>query len=219
MTGKAMQSPQKGHGPPESSKRSRSSGNQSSPAVTKGDAPATSPTLADQSSPQARREGERSTHHEPAMLINVRSVWADEAAAGAAAGGTSLGDEVGAPRSSAIQQEAPSSDSWRPPHMISQTAASHKTSTDSRFHCSRRDTFLVSLGFCLGVSGFWRFPALMAEHGASFLLACVVIYAVMAQPVFYLELAMGQFVGSGVTRLNKCFPLLNGKCHQGNSYA
>ncbi|XP_070396315.1 sodium-dependent noradrenaline transporter-like isoform X2 [Dermacentor albipictus] len=146
---------------------------------------------------------------EPSMLINVRNVWADEAAA-AAAGRLSLGEEAASPRSSASHQEAPSSEFWRPRHMISQMAASPKTSTDSRFHCNQRDAFLVSFGFCLGVSGFWRFPALMAEHGASFLLACMVIYVLMAQPVFYLELAMGQFVGSGVTRLNKCFPLLNG---------
>ncbi|KAH6922781.1 hypothetical protein HPB50_018994 [Hyalomma asiaticum] len=186
---------------------------------------AASPPPAGPYSPQqrggVRQQGRWSASREPSMLVNVRNVWADEAAASAAIAGAT--DEAGSP-TSVFQQEAPSSDSWKPPLMIrvlpcydtrSQTAASPKTSTDSRFHYNRRDTLFVSFGFCLGVSGFWRFPALMAEHGASFLLACLVIYVVMAQPVFYLELAMGQFAGSGVTRLNNCFPLLNGKCGVG----
>ncbi|XP_075525399.1 sodium-dependent dopamine transporter-like isoform X2 [Dermacentor variabilis] len=50
------------------------------------------------------------------MLINVRNVWADEAAA--AAGRLSLGEEAASPRWSASHQEAPSSEFWRPPHMF-----------------------------------------------------------------------------------------------------
>ncbi|XP_077496500.1 sodium- and chloride-dependent GABA transporter 1-like [Amblyomma americanum] len=95
---------------------------------------------------------------EASMLKNVRHVWADEAAA--ARGGA---DEA-APRISFTIQEVPSSEFWRPP-LLTQTAPSPKTTSDSRYHCNPRDTLLVSFGFCLGVSGFWRFPALVAEHG------------------------------------------------------
>lgn len=61
--------------------------------------------------------------------------------------------------------EMPSSDTWRPPLMISQDVPSPKTSSGTIVHASQWDTFLMAFSFCMGISGFWKLPALTAEHG------------------------------------------------------
>ncbi|CAN8001843.1 unnamed protein product, partial [Ixodes hexagonus] len=103
-----------------------------------------------------------------------------------------------------------SMDTWRPPLMIGPPATPSKPISETEDHASEMDTFIVAFTFCLGVSGFWKMPVLVTRHGGAFFVACLVMYALLAQPVLYLELILGQFTTSGVTRLYRCFPLFKG---------
>ncbi|XP_064469096.1 sodium-dependent nutrient amino acid transporter 1-like [Ornithodoros turicata] len=75
------------------------------------------------------------------------------------------------------------------------------------------DTHLVlaCLGIVLGMANLWRFPKAVYENGGgSFLLAYVIVLAVVGYPLFYLELIMGQYTRLGPSALTRCVPLAKG---------
>ncbi|XP_075598860.1 sodium-dependent proline transporter-like isoform X1 [Balearica regulorum gibbericeps] len=72
--------------------------------------------------------------------------------------------------------------------------------------------FLVScLGYCVGLSNFWRFPYLCYRNGGGvFFIPYFIMLLVMGLPIFLMELSLGQYGAAGPITVWKCCPLLKG---------
>jgi len=61
------------------------------------------------------------------------------------------------------------------------------------------------------LGNIWRFPYQAYENGgAAFVLAYFVLLVVVGRPMYYLEVAMGQFSGSGPVQMWNCAPICRG---------
>jgi Sodium:neurotransmitter symporter family len=64
------------------------------------------------------------------------------------------------------------------------------------------------IGLSVGIGNVWRFPTLAYENGGgSFLIPYFIILLVIGKPMYYMELALGQFVQQGVVGVWKICPL------------
>ncbi|XP_040070900.1 sodium- and chloride-dependent glycine transporter 2-like [Ixodes scapularis] len=72
--------------------------------------------------------------------------------------------------------------------------------------------FLVScLGLSLGLGSLWRMPYLVQENGgAAFVVSYVIMTATVGKPVYFMEIAMGQFSSLGSTGIWNCLPVGKG---------
>jgi len=76
----------------------------------------------------------------------------------------------------------------------------------------KADFILSSLGYCIGFGNIWRFPYLAYKNGgASFLIPYFLMLFLNGVPLFFLELAIGQWFSSGVIGVWKSIcPLMKG---------
>ncbi|KAL9962432.1 hypothetical protein ACROYT_G031536 [Oculina patagonica] len=76
----------------------------------------------------------------------------------------------------------------------------------------KADFILSSLGYCVGFGNIWRFPYLAYKNGgASFLIPYFIMLFLNGVPLFFLELAIGQWFSSGVIGVWKSIcPLMKG---------
>lgn len=90
-------------------------------------------------------------------------------------------------------------------------------STEEREKWGKKvEFFLACIGYAVGLGNVWRFPYLCYENGGgAFLIPYVCMLLLCGMPLFFMELALGQFVSLGpVTSWAAICPLAKGmkKC-------
>ncbi|XP_055996918.1 sodium- and chloride-dependent GABA transporter 3-like isoform X2 [Ostrea edulis] len=73
------------------------------------------------------------------------------------------------------------------------------------------ESLLSMLGYAVGLGNIWRFPYLvMRNGGGAFLIPFAIFLLICGIPVYFLEVASGQFSGKGIVELYDACPLLRG---------
>ncbi|CAG5117446.1 unnamed protein product, partial [Candidula unifasciata] len=73
------------------------------------------------------------------------------------------------------------------------------------------DFILSAIGFAVGLGNVWRFPYLAYRHGgASFLIPYLIMLFISGLPLFFIELAIGQFTSQGPMTCWKMAPIFTG---------
>ena len=73
---------------------------------------------------------------------------------------------------------------------------------------SKWEFIFSCVGLSVGIGNVWRFPKLAYENGgASFLIPYFIILVLIGKPMYYLELAIGQFAQRGPIKIWKMCPL------------
>ncbi|XP_049528168.1 sodium-dependent nutrient amino acid transporter 1-like isoform X4 [Dermacentor silvarum] len=71
--------------------------------------------------------------------------------------------------------------------------------------------FLSCLSISIGLGNVWRFPTLAYQNGGgAFLIPYFILLFIVGKPVYFLELAIGQFSGRGVVQTWECVPGFKG---------
>ncbi|XP_005092925.2 sodium-dependent proline transporter [Aplysia californica] len=75
----------------------------------------------------------------------------------------------------------------------------------------RLDFILSGIGYTVGLGNVWRFPYKAFEHeGGSFLLPYIIIMVACGFPLYFMDIALGQFSSEGPITVWKMAPLFTG---------
>lgn len=86
------------------------------------------------------------------------------------------------------------------------------SSLESRGNWGNKWEFLLScIGLSVGIGNVWRFPYLAYENGGgAFLIPYLVMLFLAGKPMYFMELALGQFGGTGPLTIWRCAPIMKG---------
>ncbi|XP_035825223.1 sodium- and chloride-dependent neutral and basic amino acid transporter B(0+) [Aplysia californica] len=93
-------------------------------------------------------------------------------------------------------------------------ASSEDDGVVSRDKWGRKVEYILSMiGFCVGLGNVWRFPYVcMRNGGGAFLIPFIVCLTVCGLPLYFMEVAMGQFVSLSTFHVWNICPLSKGSC-------
>lgn len=83
---------------------------------------------------------------------------------------------------------------------------------EARGHWASKTEFILScMGYAIGLGNVWRFPYLCYRNGGgAFLVPYLLMLVLCGIPLFFLEVCLGQFSGTGCVTVFKIAPLLKG---------
>jgi len=95
------------------------------------------------------------------------------------------------------------------PESIAFSEADTEAGEEARENWGSKWEFIFScVGLSVGIGNVWRFPRLAYENGGgSFLIPYFIILFLIGKPMYYLELALGQFSQRGPVKLWNMLPL------------
>lgn len=92
-----------------------------------------------------------------------------------------------------------------------ESPASTTAATDRKQWNKGMQFFLSCLSISIGLGNVWRFPTLAYQNGGgAFLIPYFIVMFLVGKPVYFMELAIGQFVGKSHVKVWKCVPGLKG---------
>lgn len=73
--------------------------------------------------------------------------------------------------------------------------------------------FLMScISMSVGLGNIWRFPFTAYENGGgAFLIPYIIVLLIIGQPLYFLEMTLGQFSSNGSIKVWDVIPILRGK--------
>ncbi|XP_064485259.1 sodium- and chloride-dependent glycine transporter 2-like isoform X2 [Ornithodoros turicata] len=97
-------------------------------------------------------------------------------------------------------------------HGEGKSRAERSASIISRGNWGNRWEFLLScVGLSVGIGNVWRFPYLAYQNGGgAFLIPYLIMLLLVGKPMYFMELAIGQFAGQGPLTLWACSPICKG---------
>ncbi|GAB6024013.1 Solute carrier 6, variant 2 [Chamberlinius hualienensis] len=92
------------------------------------------------------------------------------------------------------------------------TAKSNDSDIPERETWGSRAEFLLScVGLSVGIGNVWRFPYLAYQNGGgAFLLPYTILLILIGKPMYFMELALGQYSGLGPLSVWRCSPVAMG---------
>ncbi|KAH9515558.1 hypothetical protein Btru_011395 [Bulinus truncatus] len=76
---------------------------------------------------------------------------------------------------------------------------------------NKAEFVLSCIGLSVGLGNVWRFPYLCyVNGGAAFLIAYIILQLLIGKPMYFMELVMGQYSGSGPTKVWRMNPAAKG---------
>ncbi|KAK0061117.1 sodium- and chloride-dependent neutral and basic amino acid transporter B(0+), partial [Biomphalaria pfeifferi] len=76
---------------------------------------------------------------------------------------------------------------------------------------NKAEFVLSCVGLSVGLGNVWRFPYLCyVNGGAAFLIAYIILQLLIGKPMYFMELVMGQYSGSGPTKVWRMNPAAKG---------
>ncbi|XP_065298595.2 sodium-dependent proline transporter-like isoform X1 [Dermacentor albipictus] len=76
---------------------------------------------------------------------------------------------------------------------------------------SKAEFILSCIGLSVGIGNIWRFPFLAYQNGGgAFLLPYVILMLLVGKPMYFMEVAVGQFTSLGPMSIWRCVPIAKG---------
>ncbi|XP_060075279.1 sodium- and chloride-dependent glycine transporter 2-like [Ylistrum balloti] len=83
--------------------------------------------------------------------------------------------------------------------------------SEREFWSNKAESLLSLIGYCVGLGNIWRFPYFcMRNGGGSFLIAFLVFLIICGLPMYFVDMAIGQFTGRTALHAWELCPLLKG---------
>ncbi|XP_075729947.1 sodium-dependent proline transporter-like isoform X2 [Rhipicephalus microplus] len=100
-----------------------------------------------------------------------------------------------------------------PPMELKPVADDEKSSpTIERGQWGSKAEFILScIGLSVGIGNIWRFPFLAYQNGGgAFLLPYIILMLLVGKPMYFMEVAVGQFTSLGPMSVWRCLPIAKG---------
>ncbi|XP_067002442.2 sodium- and chloride-dependent glycine transporter 1 [Anabrus simplex] len=92
-----------------------------------------------------------------------------------------------------------------------ETTESHSSVPQREQWANKTEFILSCLGYCIGIGNVWRFPYLCYRNGGgAFLIPYLTMLVLCGIPLFFMEIAMGQFCSQGCISFFRISPLFKG---------